>query len=98
MATYYYARHNITFRIVGFLRESTNYEVYHGKSTNPPRDIILHLRKTGEGRIYPGAKKIDEVKIKTQEPVGRKGLTREQVLPWDTHGVDLEGESEETGT
>jgi hypothetical protein len=87
MSTYYDRRTDIKYRIVGFLREEGGYEVYHGKSTSPVRDIILHLRKTGDERIYPNASKINEVIAVPSKPVGR--MVTEQVLPWETRGVDL---------
>lgn len=85
--TYTSRTQGIIYRIMGYLGEDDKHEIYHGKSSNPQRHIILHLLKTGNGRRYPKAKLITEVVIQPPKSVGRYD---EQVVPWQTNNADLQ--------
>lgn len=86
--TYTCHTQGISYRIIGYLGEDDRYEVYHGKSTSPQRHIILHLLKTGNGRIYPKAEHVEKVIVQPSTSVGRSH--EDQVVPWRTDKEGLE--------
>ncbi|RJQ39449.1 MAG: hypothetical protein C4555_03285 [Dehalococcoidia bacterium] len=78
MNIYHNHTYNLDFKIIGLLDEDESYEVYHARAKGIPRDIIIHLLKTGNGKRYD-VPKIDEVKVKVPTPVGTRD---EQITPW----------------
>lgn len=60
MNIYHHPSLGITYTVIGLLSEDSRYEVYHAHAKKIGRDIVIHLLKTGNGRIYD-VPKIDKV-------------------------------------
>lgn len=79
MTTYYMETQGITYRIVAYLGRDKYYETYHGRSTKPLRNIILHLPRKGRCQLYPKAPKVESVQFSSPES---QGTAAKQLLPW----------------